>query len=31
LNLPPGRVTEIAPDLIPDKKVEIVLYCWDAA
>ncbi len=31
LNLPPGKVVEIAPDLLPDKKAEIVLYCWDAA
>ncbi len=31
LNLPPGKVTEMAPDLLPDKKAEIVLYCWDAA
>ena len=30
LNLPPGKVAEIAPDLLPDKAVEIVLYCWDA-
>ncbi len=31
LNLPPGKVTERAPDLLPDKNAEIVLYCWDAA
>jgi rhodanese-related sulfurtransferase len=31
LNLPPGKVGEMAPDLLPDKKAEIVLYCWDAA
>ena len=31
LNLPPGRVGEMAPDLLPDKKAEIVFYCWDAA
>jgi rhodanese-related sulfurtransferase len=31
LNLPPGKATEMAPDLLPDKKAEIVLYCWDAA
>ena len=31
LNLPPGKVAEMAPDLLPDKKAEIVLYCWDAA
>jgi rhodanese-related sulfurtransferase len=31
LNLPPGKVGEMAPDLLPDKNAEIVLYCWDAA
>jgi rhodanese-related sulfurtransferase len=31
LNLPPGKVAEMAPDLLPDKNAEIVLYCWDAA
>ena len=31
LNLPPGKVAELAPDLIPDKDAEIVLYCWDTA
>jgi hypothetical protein len=31
LNLPPGKVGELAPDLLPDKNAEIVLYCWDAA
>jgi rhodanese-related sulfurtransferase len=31
LNLPPGKVVEMAPDLLPDKKAEVVLYCWDAA
>jgi hypothetical protein len=31
LNLPPGNVGELAPDLLPDKNAEIVLYCWDAA
>ena len=31
LNLPPGKVGELAPDLLPDKSAEIVLYCWDAA
>ncbi len=31
LNLPPGKVVEKAPDLLPDKKAEVVLYCWDAA
>ena len=31
MNLPPGKVAEMAPDLLPDKEAEIVLYCWDAA
>ena len=31
LNLPPGKVAEMAPDLLPDKEAEIVLYCWDEA
>ena len=31
LNLLPGKVAEMAPDLLPDKNAEIVLYCWDAA
>ncbi len=31
LNLPPGEVGEMAPALLPDKKAEVVLYCWDAA
>ena len=31
LNFPPGKVAELAPDLLPDKEAEIVLYCWDAA
>ena len=31
LNLPPGKAAELAPDLLPDKEAEIVLYCWDAA
>ena len=31
LNFPPGKVAEMAPDLLPDKDAEIVLYCWDAA
>jgi rhodanese-related sulfurtransferase len=29
LNLPPGKVDEMAPTLLPDKDAEIVLYCWD--
>lgn len=31
LNLPPGKVGEMAPDLLPDKNAEVVLYCWDEA
>jgi rhodanese-related sulfurtransferase len=31
LNIPLGKVAEMAPDLLPDKEAEIVLYCWDAA
>ena len=31
LNLPPGNTAEMAPDLLPDKEAEIVLYCWDTA
>ena len=31
LNIPPGKVGEMAPDLLPDKNAEVVLYCWDAA
>ena len=31
LNLPPGKVGEMAPDLLPNKNAEIVLYCWDEA
>ena len=31
LNLPPGKVAEKAPDLLPHKEAEMVLYCWDAA
>jgi rhodanese-related sulfurtransferase len=31
LNLPPGKVAEMASNLLPDKEAEIVLYCWDAA
>jgi rhodanese-related sulfurtransferase len=31
LNLPPGKVAEMASNLLADKEAEIVLYCWDAA
>ncbi len=27
INLPPDRVTELAPKLLPDKNAEIVVYC----
>ncbi len=27
LNLPPDRVGELAPDLLPDKGAEIIVYC----
>ena len=27
----PGKAPEMAPDLLPDKEAEIVLYCWDEA
>jgi rhodanese-related sulfurtransferase len=27
INLPPDRVTELAPSLLPDKSAEIVVYC----
>lgn len=27
LNLPPDRVKELAPALLPDKNAEIVVYC----
>jgi len=26
-NLPPNRVAELAPSLLPDKNAEIVVYC----
>lgn len=31
LNLPPGKVGEMAPVLLPGKDAEVVLYCWDDA
>lgn len=31
INLPPGRIEELAAELLPDKDAEIVLYCWDDA
>jgi rhodanese-related sulfurtransferase len=27
INLPPNRVSELAPQLLPDKSAEIVVYC----
>jgi rhodanese-related sulfurtransferase len=27
INLPPERVPELAPQLLPDKEAEIVVYC----
>jgi rhodanese-related sulfurtransferase len=27
INLPPDKVTELAPTLLPDKGAEIVVYC----
>lgn len=28
-SLPPDRVRELVPQLVPDRGAEIVLYCWD--
>jgi rhodanese-related sulfurtransferase len=27
VNLPPDRIAELAPDVLPDKSAEIVVYC----
>ena len=27
MNIPPDRVKELAPQLLPDKKAEIITYC----
>jgi rhodanese-related sulfurtransferase len=27
INMPPGRIAELAPQLLPDKNAEIVVYC----
>ncbi len=27
INLPPDKVTELAPTILPDKNAEIVVYC----
>ena len=29
VSLPPDEVTTLAPQLVPDKGAEIVVYCWD--
>jgi hypothetical protein len=29
-SLPPDRVEELTPQLVPDRGAEVVLYCWDA-
>ena len=28
-SLPPDRVRELVPQLVPDTGAEIVVYCWD--
>ena len=28
-SLPPDRVGELMPQLVPDTATEVVLYCWD--
>ena len=28
INLPPDQVTELAPQLLPEKDAEIVVYCY---
>ncbi len=28
-SLPPEQVRELVPQLVPDKRAEIVVYCWD--
>lgn len=27
VNMPPGRLSELAPELLPDKAAEIIVYC----
>lgn len=27
INIPPDRIGELAPEMLPDKKAEIVVYC----
>jgi rhodanese-related sulfurtransferase len=29
VNLPPASVRELVPQLITDRRAEIVVYCWD--
>jgi rhodanese-related sulfurtransferase len=31
LNLPPDRIRETAPELLPDKEADIVVYCGSPA
>jgi rhodanese-related sulfurtransferase len=28
-SLPPGEVGTLAPQLVPDRRDEIIVYCWD--
>ncbi len=30
LNLPPDRIGELAPEILPDKDVDIVVYCMSS-
>jgi len=29
VNLPPTEVRELVPRLVPDRRAEIIVYCWD--
>lgn len=29
MNLPPAQVRELVPALVPDRRAEVVVYCWD--
>ena len=31
VNLPPDKVTELAPQVLPDKDADIIVYCTDIA
>jgi len=31
VNLPPDKVTELAPQVLPDKDADIIVYCNDIA